>query len=645
MFNSDGRANPNSALTPGLTYSWSVTVLDANFNTATQVVSYTVPGGAAPPTIVKSFFPTTIGLNAFSTMVFNITNPNSSTSLSGIGFTDNLPSGMQVAPNSEFIRSSCGGTPAATAGSTSVSLTGGSLGTGAGAACTITLSVTQTITGTLNNTTGPISSSPGGTGATSNTASLTVPASGVAPPVISMSLSPNTIKVGGTSTMSFNVYNPNAVTSTGIAFNDTLTGGLQVAATPSLTNSCGGVVSGATAGSTSVSLSGGSAAAGATCTITIQVTSNTPGTISNTTTAISSTNGGTGATSNTASLVVVASPPTLTSLSSQSGSVGSSITINGTNFGPAQSQVGGSVTFNGVTVTTITNWSSGSITVAVPTGATGTGNVVVTVLGVQTATSSASAFTVTTGVASVMVSVPGPIFASGNAENANITVTNDQAGDILVPTMTLNGAACTTATCGILAPAPNLVSLTGGTGTYTLTYTPPTSANLTTTTTFTLVVSSSLSGSFASTANVTVNPAGAIFIQAGGPAQRVVPNGPPTVNQVVTVYNDVGSAGATISLRGSGYACPSNWIWRLTICGTLVDWLRQCRTGTTSTASTGIPFTRYPITYTPPTSISAAPYDRPMILAVSNVDPTKVAAFPLYCLISSASVTSLVIPE
>jgi len=71
----------------------------------------------------------------------------------------------------------------------------------------------------------------------------------------------------------------------------------------------------------------------------------------------------------------VTNAPCVTSLSPASGQIGSSVTIAGSNFGAAQ----GSVSFNG-TATTVSSWSSTSITAPVPTGAT-TGNLIVTSAG------------------------------------------------------------------------------------------------------------------------------------------------------------------------------------------------------------------------------------------------------------------------
>jgi hypothetical protein len=81
--------------------------------------------------------------------------------------------------------------------------------------------------------------------------------------------------------------------------------------------------------------------------------------------------------------------PSITSLSPVSGTVGTAVTITGSNFGSTQGT--STVRFNGTTATP-TNWSSASIVVPVPAGAT-TGNVVVTVNGVA---SNGQTFTVTT---------------------------------------------------------------------------------------------------------------------------------------------------------------------------------------------------------------------------------------------------------
>jgi hypothetical protein len=74
----------------------------------------------------------------------------------------------------------------------------------------------------------------------------------------------------------------------------------------------------------------------------------------------------------------VTSAPSITSLTPNSGAVLSSVTITGTNFNTQGT--GSAVKFNGTPATSITSWTTNSITAIVPAGAT-TGSVVVTAAG------------------------------------------------------------------------------------------------------------------------------------------------------------------------------------------------------------------------------------------------------------------------
>ena len=83
-----------------------------------------------------------------------------------------------------------------------------------------------------------------------------------------------------------------------------LPAGLVVATPNGLTNTCGGTVT-AVAGSGSIALANGGLAADGPCTITVDVTGTTGGLKDNTTSAVTSTEGGTGGSAE-AFLVVVA---------------------------------------------------------------------------------------------------------------------------------------------------------------------------------------------------------------------------------------------------------------------------------------------------------------------------------------------------
>ena len=82
-----------------------------------------------------------------------------------------------------------------------------------------------------------------------------------------------------------------------------------MAATPALTNTCGGTISGGAAGNNSLNLASGNVPANGTCSITVAVTASSAGTYNNTSSGVSSNQtGSAGAPSNVAQLTVVGSP-------------------------------------------------------------------------------------------------------------------------------------------------------------------------------------------------------------------------------------------------------------------------------------------------------------------------------------------------
>jgi RHS repeat-associated protein len=141
-----------------------------------------------------------------------------------------------------------------------------------------------------------------------------------------------------------------------------------------------------------------------------------------------------------------ATSPSITSLSPNSGAVGASVTIAGSNFGSTQGT--STVKFNG-TAATATSWSATSIVTTVPTGAT-TGNVVVTVSGHA---SNGVSFTV----------LQAPSIASVNPTwgvvGASVTIAGSNFGTTKgTSTVTFNGTTATPtgwSTTSITAPVPN----------------------------------------------------------------------------------------------------------------------------------------------------------------------------------------------
>jgi len=247
----------------------------------------------APPSITKSFTPQPIIVGGVTTLVVHVTNPNAGTALTGVAFTDPFPAGLSVAANLNAATSGCGApTFAPAAGDTSLTFSGGTVA--ASGTCTVTVDVTPSTSGTKVNTTGNVTSTNGGSGNTGTT-TLTVI---LQAPSIAKAFSPSSISVGGVSTLTFTITNPNASTAlTGIAFTDAFPAGLNVAATPNATTTgCGAPTFAPAAGDTSLSFTGGTIASNGTCTVTVDVTTTTVGSKVNTTGNVTSTNGGIGTT-------------------------------------------------------------------------------------------------------------------------------------------------------------------------------------------------------------------------------------------------------------------------------------------------------------------------------------------------------------
>ncbi len=159
---------------------------DLNFNSSSNTTVHQV---LYPPTVTKAFGVTSLGLNKTTTLDIVITNPTTnSMGLGGLSITDTLPAGLVVStPNG--LTNSCGGTVTATAGSSSIALSNGSVAVGD--SCVIQVDVTGTTLGVKNNTTGNVSSVNGGTGGTAS-ASITV----IDNPIVNLSVqssSPTTL--------------------------------------------------------------------------------------------------------------------------------------------------------------------------------------------------------------------------------------------------------------------------------------------------------------------------------------------------------------------------------------------------------------------------------------------------------------------
>jgi hypothetical protein len=180
-----------------------------------------------------------------------------------------------------------------------------------------------------------------------------------------------------------------------------------------------------------------------------------------------------------------AAAPTITSLTPNSGAVGSAIVIAGSGFGTVQSNV--TVKFNSNKTATITSFSSTSITATVPSGAT-TGNVVVTVSGVAsngvtftvTAAPSITSLTPSSGAVGSAIVIAGSNFGSSqgtgnvkfNGTTATINSWSSSSITATVPTGATTGTVVVRASGGVasngvtftVTAAPSITTLTPTSG-------------------------------------------------------------------------------------------------------------------------------------------------------------------------------------
>src|SRR5579872_4631487 len=112
--------------------------------------------------------------------------------------------------------------------------------------------------------------------AVAGTMAAYLPAQVINAPTLAKAFGSASIPLGGTTTLTFTIGNTNTFTLNGIAFSDTLPGGLLVATPNGLVNNCAGSTVTATAGSNSFTLSALSLPPG-TCTVQISVVGVAPG--------------------------------------------------------------------------------------------------------------------------------------------------------------------------------------------------------------------------------------------------------------------------------------------------------------------------------------------------------------------------------
>jgi hypothetical protein len=275
----------------------------------------------------------------------------------------------------------------------------------------------------------------------------------VASPMLATSFSPSVVAVGANSAYSFTLSSipNNPVTISGITFADTLPTGMVVSTPSSVTGSCGGGTITAAAGSSSISLSGATLAAAASCTFAINVHGNSVATYPATTGFVTSTQGGQG--NAASSTLFVDSPPSIV------GSFGSSnLAFNGStslSFTISNPNAGGSIT--GVA---FTDTLPAGLVVATPNGLTGSCGG-----GAITATAGGGSISLSTATiaanGSCTFSLNVAATTAGTKSNSE-TVTSTEGGTGNTSTQSLTVALPASKLVFNTPPAPSVAAGTNG---------------------------------------------------------------------------------------------------------------------------------------------------------------------------------------
>ena len=274
----------------------NLTTTQGASNTNTVSVGLTVNSGV---TVSKTFTPNTIPNDGAtkSLLIITLLN-NSSTALTNATITDTLPSANLTAVSDANFATTCGsGTPSLPTAH-SVKLTGGSIP--ASSSCTITVDVTgvgATATYQNNIAANALTTTQGVASTSTGNVPITVNAS--SPPTVTKAFAPTTNALGNTTTIAngtgdtrlrITIVAPSDTALTGFSITDNLPAGMTITninttgvSTPAAKNAAcqNGTLTAATNSST-ITWTGGTIAASASCQITVYVTSSTAGTLTNT---------------------------------------------------------------------------------------------------------------------------------------------------------------------------------------------------------------------------------------------------------------------------------------------------------------------------------------------------------------------------
>ncbi|NBB91770.1 MAG: hypothetical protein GVY32_01215 [Gammaproteobacteria bacterium] len=219
--------------------------------------------------------------------------------VSGLAFTDDLGAVLPGLVAAGLPQSGICGAGSQISGSSLLAFSGGELAAGDSCSFQVQLAIPAgALPGTFLNTTSDLFSA-GLPIAAPASDSLDIEP----PPAFTKAFVPVTIPSDAVSTLSFDIDNGASTLAAGdLAFTDPLPAGTQVANPPNAASTCGGTLS-AAAGSGSIALSGGSVAAGASCSISVDVSAASEGVYDNVSGDLTSSSGNSGPASATLEVV------------------------------------------------------------------------------------------------------------------------------------------------------------------------------------------------------------------------------------------------------------------------------------------------------------------------------------------------------
>ena len=232
--------------------------------------------------VIKSFGPNFVQ-GGTTSLIITLQNM-ASTTLTGVDFTDDMPTNVFVV-GSPVLSASCGGSATVTTDGDSITVLNAVIPPGTlpdpvnnPGTCTITATVGTNVAGSFTNciNANSVTSDQAVDNDSGSCDSFTSYQIG-APAVVSKSFSPSIIAAGSSSLLRITIAAPNDTRLTGVSISDTLPGDLTIAVSPAPSTTCGGSLI-AAPGTKLIQLTGGStSSAGTSCRIDVYVTSSTSG--------------------------------------------------------------------------------------------------------------------------------------------------------------------------------------------------------------------------------------------------------------------------------------------------------------------------------------------------------------------------------